>query len=313
MTSEHSGPDLGPGNDGSTGGTITWQQLRDEAERRLRSAQFEHPHRDARWIVERASGLEGVEWVLAADEPATERGVHFFDVMLARRLDGEPLQYVLGRWGFRTLDLMVDDRVLIPRPETEVVAGVALERLEQRRSRATEQERPLRAVDLGTGSGAIGLSLAAECRSVEVWITDRSSASLDVARANLAGLGEAATRVRVAEGDWFDALPSEMAGTIDVVVSNPPYVATGDPLPEEVSRWEPHRALFAGDDGLDDLRVLVHDAPRWLAPGGWLVVEMAPVQAPVVAHLAQAVGLVDVDIRVDLSGRDRMVVARRAS
>src|SRR5690606_38267662 len=148
---------------------------------------------------------------------ATVRGAIHLDAMLARRERGEPLQYVMGRWGFRSLDLLVDDRVLIPRPETEVLAGLALD--EVRRLGA-----PI-AVDLGTGSGAIALSLAAEQPGLEVWGTDASEDALAVARANLAGLGRAATRVRLVAGDWFAALPAELAGRIGVVVSNPPYVA----------------------------------------------------------------------------------------
>jgi release factor glutamine methyltransferase len=286
-----------------------------EAERRLGAEpglEDASPALEARWIVERASGNEGPDYVLGLDEAATERGVHFFDLMLERRLAGEPLQYVLGRWAFRTLDLFVDRRVLIPRPETEVVAGYALDELDRCRDAALAAGRPLVAVDLGTGSGAIGLSLAAERERVEVWLTDASSEALAVARSNLAGLGRPATRVRVAEGGWYAALPTELAGAVDVVVSNPPYVPSGDELPASVLAWEPASALFAGPDGLDDLRVLVAEAPRWLAPGGALVVELDPRQAGAVADLAVASGFVEAEVRPDLAGRDRAVVARVA-
>ena len=240
--------------------------------------------------------------MLGLDEPATRRGVAFLDAMVARRATGEPLQYVVGRWGFRTLDLLIDRRVLIPRPETEVVAGAAI-------GEARRLGRPVTVVDLGTGSGAIGLSVAAEVAEASVWATDRSADALAVARANLAGLGRAATRVRLVEGDWFAALPGELRA--DVIVSNPPYVAVSDDLPAEVADWEPVEALLAGARGLDDLARIVDEAPAWLVPDGALVVELAPSQASSVAERARSVGFADVEVRSDLSGRDRMVVARR--
>ena len=294
-------------------GAVSWRMLAAEAERRITAAGVADPGSagiEARRIVERASGNEGAEYVLGLDEAATERGVHFFDVMIERRLTGEPLQYVVGRWGFRTLDLLVDRRVLIPRPETEVVAGLALDELDRMRPHAEAAGRALTAVDLGTGSGAIGLAVAAERERVDVWLTDASADALAVARANTVGLGRAATRVRIVEGEWFAALPPELAGAIDVVVSNPPYVATGDELPPVVRDWEPPSALFAGADGLDDLRVLVAEAPLWLAAGGALVLELAPSQAAPVAALALEHGFAEAEVRPDLSGRDRAVVAR---
>ncbi|CAM8625658.1 HemK Methylase of polypeptide chain release factors [Acidimicrobiia bacterium] len=295
-------------------GTITWRQLHAEAVRRLTHDSLGDPaecEMDARRIIERASGFEGADYVLGLDEAATERGVHYFDVMLGRRLTGEPLQYVVGRWGFRTLDLLVDKRVLIPRPETESVAGWAISELEFLRPHAVTNERRLLAVDLGTGSGAIGLAIATECARVDVWLTDESPEALAVAQANLTGIGGAGTSVRIGVGSWFEALPAELAGTVDVIVSNPPYVADDDELPSVVRDWEPGSALFAGVDGLDDLRVIVAEASAWLHPRGSLVLEMAPMQVDAVADLARSAGFVDVEIRSDLTGRNRGVVARR--
>jgi release factor glutamine methyltransferase len=141
-------------------------------------------------------------------------------------------------------------------------------------------------------------------------MTDASGDALAVARANLAGLGRAGTGVRLAEGSWFDALPVELVGAIDVVVSNPPYVGTDDHLPEVVRAWEPTRALLAGPDGLDDIRLLVDEAPRWLRPGGALVVELAPGQATDVVGLGSSAGFVDVTVEPDLADRSRCLVAR---
>ena len=228
--------------------------------------------------------------------------MRFVDEMVARRAKGEPLQYVLGRWGFRTLDLMVDRRVLIPRPETEVVAGLAIDAL------------PTSGVlvDLGTGSGAIALSVAAErWPDLEVWATDASADALAVARANLAGLGRRGAVVRLVEGDWFAALPQELRGRVDVVVSNPPYVAATEPLPPEVADWEPagrprgraHRPRSHRGDRRRSGR-LAH-------AGGSLVVEIGETQGAAVRALAQAAGFSDTRIEPDLAGRDRALVARR--
>ncbi len=281
--------------------TVAWRALLAEATSRFEAKNVPEPALSARRIVEEAAGFEPVEFAVSLDEPVTKRAVVRFDRMVDRRLEGEPLQYVLGRWSFRMLDLMVDQRVLIPRPETEVVAGKALEEV-------ARFEQPV-VVDLGTGSGAIGLSIAAEHHEAQVWLTDRSADALAVARANLSGIGRAATRVNVAEGSWFDALDSSLRGTLSVIVSNPPYVATTDDLPEEVAQWEPTEALLAGASGLSDLEVVLAEAPQWLSPQGVLVLEMAPDQTAAIAALAQQ-AFAEVEVFDDLTGRPRGVIAR---
>lgn len=288
-------------------GTITWREVAAETEARL-STVADSPSTETRWIIGRAAGFDGAEYALGLDEKVTERAMHFHDLMVERRLAGEPLQYVLGRWGFRSLDLMVDRRVLIPRPETEMVAGLVIENALA--MRAAGIERPV-VVDLGTGSGAIGLSVAVEVERAEVWITDVSVDALNVARSNLAGIGRAATRVRVLEGSWFDALPAELHGQVDILVSNPPYVSTSDVVDEAVREWEPASALFAGADGLDDIRQIVEGAAAWLRPGGFLILEMDPRQLPIVSELASALDFVGSEIHSDLAGRDRALVTRR--
>lgn len=283
---------------------LHWGDLRDESLGRLRAAGVDDPEQEVRWIIERVTGRTAAEQVASLEEPATEREVRFLDQMVARRITGEPLQYVLGRWGFRTLDLLVDRRVLIPRPETEVVAGLALDVLHR-------LSRPVVAVDLGTGSGAIALSLAVErWPDIEVWATDSSAEALAVARANLAGVGRRASVVRLVEGDWFAALPLELGGRVDVIVSNPPYVATTDALPAEVADWEPTAALLAGPDGLDDIRRIVAEASQWLTREGALIVEIGETQGEAVRAVASAAGFTDVTIAPDLAGRDRALVAR---
>jgi release factor glutamine methyltransferase len=283
----------------STDGSITWRQLWGET-----SALVGDRH-EARWLCEVASAsVDGDEFLARLDEAATVRMVSHLDEMIARCARGEPLQYVLGEWSFRHVTLAVDQRVLIPRPETELVAEAALVK-----AAATGPTRVV--ADLGTGSGAIGLALAHELPrdGTTVWITDMSADALDVARANLAGIGPAAVNVRVAHGSWFAALPPEVR--LDVVVANPPYVAEGSPdLADDVRAWEPHGALFAGPDGLDAIRAIVVGAPDRLVRGGWLVLEIGADQGAAVAELLQTAGFADVEIRRDLAGRDRIAVGR---
>lgn len=294
------------------GSTIAWRDLHREAVDRLGAAGLASPEVDARRIVERASGNEGAAFALGLEDLVTVRGITTFDALLARREAGEPLQYVLGGWGFRQLDLFVDWRVLIPRPETEQVVEAALGEL--RRIGGTGPDaRPVTVVDLGTGSGAIALSLAVEHVHASVWATDASPDALAVTRANIAGIGRPGGRVRVAQGDWFGALPEELRGEVDLVVSNPPYVAEGDDLPAEVADWEPTTALIAGPSGMEHLERIVADAPSWLRPGGVLVVELAPWHAARIADLARQAGFASTEVGQDLAGRDRYAVARLAT
>jgi release factor glutamine methyltransferase len=289
--------------DTATGG-VAWQTLLDEATGRLAGAGFENAEQEARWLVQRASGLEGAELILGLEEPASLGSASFFHDMLERRLRGEPLQYVLGRWGFRVLDLYVDERVLIPRPETEALTQMALEECRRLEARL--------AVDLGTGSGAIALALAVEWTGIDVWATDVSPDALAVARANVAAMGRIGAAVRLAEGSWYEALPAELAGAVDVIVSNPPYVAEleVEDMPDEVRAWEPLPALVSGPTGLEAIEQIVAEAPLWLAQPGSLLVEIAPQQAAQAEALARAAGFGSAAVWPDLTGRDRILLAR---
>jgi release factor glutamine methyltransferase len=285
------------------------------------------PH-EARWILEEASGYP---WPQALDAPLSERSAGRISEMVARRAGGEPLQYVLGRWAFRGLDLMVDGRVLIPRPETEQVVDAALAELDRARARALgdralgdralgdralgDPRSRLVLADLGTGSGAIALAVAAERKAVSVWATDVSPGAIDVASANLAGMGGfAATRVRFALGSWWLALPLELRGRIDVVVSNPPYITTGEmqDLEPQVRDWEPAVALDAGPTGLDCIEEILAGAPAWLRPGGAVVLEVAPARVEAASRIAGSCGFEDVSVLDDLAGRQRILVATLA-
>ncbi len=292
-------------NGAMTDRTITWQELLAETTQRLAEAGVDEATISARRIVEEASGWDGADLGVRLGELATERSVAHLDSMVSRRLTGEPLQYVVGRWAFRTLDLMVDERVLIPRPETEEVAGLAIAHAR----RVAETGISPIVADLGTGTGAIGLSIALEVPEATVYLTDAQEDALAVARANTTGLGRHAVRISIHHGSWFDALPDDLRSSLHVIVSNPPYVAHRDPLPPVVANWEPAAALFAGEDGLMHLATLVRDAPSWLTESGALVLEMAPLQTAIVAEMCLDNGFSSAEIHVDLSGNPRAVVA----
>lgn len=288
-------------------GSLAWNDLIRQASARLALSLGGDRTHEARWIVERVSDYTSTELVVHGTEFVSARAVAFFDSLLERRCTGEPLQYVLGRWSFRTLELHITPDVLIPRPETEYVTEYAVRAAKD----VYAYGRSPVVVDLGTGSGAIGLSVAVEVKASQIWATDVSPRALAVARANLAGLGRAALRVTLVEGSWFDALPRDLAGDIDVLVSNPPYVAIAADLPDDVRNYEPHLALFAEDDGYAFVGLLIDGAPVWLRPGGALVLEMAETQTTRAVEHATRVGLVDSEVIIDLTGRPRGIVCRR--
>jgi release factor glutamine methyltransferase len=292
------------GSAGPADGTVSWRDLENEAKTRLEAALGGNRRQEARWIVERVSGSSSSELSLMLDQPVGVRSVAFFDSIVSRRVAGEPLQYALGVWAFRELDLIVDRRVLIPRPETELVAQAAIDHLHT-------YDRPVVAVDLGTGSGAIGLSIAFEVPRATVHLADLSGDALAVARANAAGLGTAGARVQTHQGSWFDALPASLRGTVDVIVANPPYIAAADELDEVVLKWEPHGALFSAEDGTADISIIIGEAREWLAPGGLLIVEHGAKQGSWTVARAVGAGFREIKTMHDLVGRDRAVIARR--
>jgi release factor glutamine methyltransferase len=258
--------------------------------------------REARWLVEE---------FLPGGDPETRPALL---AAARRRLAGEPLQYVIGHWPFRALDLDVDPRVLIPRPETEGLVDVALGELPLGASLA-----PL-LLDLGCGSGAIGLSVLDELRSRGVAATlvavDESRDALDVARAN--AHKHQLFSVSFVESSWFDALDDSLRGRVDLIVANPPYVGEAELADlDPVLGYEPHGALVAPDAegvaGLEDLAIILREAPLWLRPGGSLVMEHGDTQRRALLQLAERHGYVDVRDVDDLSGRPRVLAAKRPS
>lgn len=216
-----------------------------------------------------------------------------FDALLRRREGGEPVAQITGHRGFWSLELAVTPDTLIPRPETELLVELALERLP-----VAEMGQVL---DLGTGTGAIALAIASERPLVDVSAVDVSEAALAVARANAA---EAGLPLRLLQGHWFEPVAGDV---YRMIVSNPPYIPEGDPHLEQGDlRYEPRSALASGADGLDAIRLIVGQAPVHLLPGGWLLVEHGHDQGAAVRALFQAQGFAHVDTVRDLERRERV-------
>lgn len=259
---------------------------------------------DAEWLLAAALGVDRLQLYLKYDRPLSSEEREAFKPLLRRRAGREPLQYIIGRTGFRELELKTDPRVLIPRPETEVLVQEVLDWA----SAGAES-----VWDMGTGAGAVALSLAAEGTWTRVVATDVSPEALSVAADN-AERYDLGGHVEFREGSLFE--PLEEGERFDVIVSNPPYIAEGEKgeLQPEVRDWEPPEALFAGKDGLDVIRGLVAGAPKHLLSGGLLALECGLGQAEGIAADVQATGAFGaVRIRADLTGRPRFVTAERGA
>lgn len=263
----------------------------------LRAAGVETPQLDAEVLLCEATG-----WGRADLATNPERGVpppagRRFGEMVRRRLRREPVAYIVGRKGFRHIELAVDRRVLIPRPETELLVELALEL------------RPRRVLDVGTGSGAVALAVAHELPECEVTATDTSATALEVARANAERLG-LAERVRFAEGSLPGDETAGTAGGVDLVLANLPYVSEAEwgTLRPEVTEWEPREALLAGPEGLDAIRATI-PVVSTLAPA--LALEVGQGQAETVAAMLGDAHFDAVETRRDLAGIERVVVGRR--
>jgi release factor glutamine methyltransferase len=269
----------------------------------LRAAGVGEPRLDAELLLAHVSGRSRANLLAEPGTPLASAESRLYGEFVRRRLRREPLAYIVGTKGFRRIELAVDRRVLVPRPETELLVEVALER------------RPGRVLDVGTGSGAIALALADELPEAEIVATDTSPGALEVARANSARLG-LDERVRfetgtVPEGESFD-----------LILANLPYVAERDwaGLEPEVTQWEPREALLAGADGLDAYRALltpsaperVRTSPRYARiTANAIAVEVGEGQALAVAELVRGAGFAEVDVRRDLAGIERVVVGER--
>ena len=239
-----------------------------------------------------ATGLSRVQLITQAERPLDEDEARRLQELVARRLRGDPIAYIVGRREFFGLDFQVSDAVLIPRPDTELIVELALERL-------APQGRLL---DMGTGSGAIAVAVAHTRPDAQVTALDVSEAALAVARANAAANG---ARVRFLRSDWFGAL--DAGETFEVIASNPPYIAAGDEhLSQGDLRFEPENALTDHADGLAALRTIIDGAPAHLAAGGWLLLEHGYDQAAAVRALLAQRGYTEVQSWRDLAGIERV-------
>ena len=246
-----------------------------------------------------ATGLTRVQLITQGDRPLSSDEAARLDDLVARRLRGEPIAYIVGRREFFGLDFQVGPAVLIPRPDTELIVELALERLPQHAPRL---------LDMGTGSGAIAVAVAHTRPDAAVTALDVSPDALAVAQANAAANG---ARVRFLHSSWFDAL--DAGEFFDVIASNPPYIAAGDDhLAQGDLRFEPVGALTDHADGLSALRTIVNGGPRHLVPGGWLLLEHGYDQAAAVRMLLADAGFADVQSWQDLAGIERVSGGRCA-
>jgi release factor glutamine methyltransferase len=269
----------------------------------LRDGGIETPDLDACILIGHALGLDHAALVAAGDRRLNTSDENTIAALALRRLGREPVARILGRKEFWSLPLRVDGCTLVPRPETETVVEAALAAIDGRGSRA----RPLRIVDLGTGSGALALALLSELPNAFCVGTDLSIPALVVARDNARRLG--LHRMAFVACNMAEAL----RGPFDLIVSNPPYIASGDiaSLAPEVRDFDPRLALDGGADGLDCYRAIAASAPALLAPGGALIVELGIGQAEPAAALFATAGLVSLPLRSDLSGVPRALVAEK--
>jgi release factor glutamine methyltransferase len=243
--------------------------------------------REARLLLSEASGLPPASLIAFDDRPLPSEAEKRFHGFVERRKRGEPIAYIVGHKEFFDLDLAVTRDVLIPRPETELLVELALER------------EFTSALDLGTGCGALALALKKHRPASTVTAVDHSPAALSIARINAERLG---LHIELLQGEWFQALGSER---FDLVLSNPPYVARGDPHLDAL-RFEPVSALVAGEDGLDAIREIVRCAPRHLEPQGWLLLEHGMGHHDRVQRLLEEAGLESIRTWPDLSGIPRV-------
>jgi len=272
---------------------------------RLEEVSVEEAEREALFMLAHLEGAGPSELLARLDEPLDVGCIEVLDGWVERRARHEPLQYILGSTEFWSLEFRVTPDVLIPRPETELLVEEGIRFLRDHTGGLV--------LDLCTGSGCVAVSIARELPEASVLATDVSAAALDIAREN-ARSNDVAERIVFLEGDLFAALEGRgLDASFDLIVSNPPYIASSDVdvLQPEVSLYEPRSALDGGEDGLSFIRRIVEDAPRFLRPGGLLLVEIGNGQAEDVGRLMEGVeGLDGFEVRKDYSGADRVVAAR---
>lgn len=285
-------------------------------ERTLAAAGVATPEVDVRLLAAHALGIPHRRVRSGLDAATTEQ-LDVLERLVERRAQRVPVQQLTGTAPFRYLDLLVGPGVFVPRPETEVLVGLGLDLL---RRGAVGEARTV--VEPCTGTGAVGLALATEQPGLRVISTELTPAAVELARRNLARVeaGEAdveglaaGSSVQILQGDLLAPVPASLRGEVDLLISNPPYLpqSARTELPPEVADHDPDTALFGGPDGYEVVDRLVQAADTWLVPGGWLVLEIDDRRGEVAARRAEAAGLHEVRVTTDLTGRDRVLVARR--
>ncbi len=277
--------------------TVTLEQLIRDGAERLQCAGLGEPRRQALRIWNDISESGSGRVFLEPEYPVDSRTASWFQEAIRRRIQGEPLAYIVGWTGFRHLSLLSDGRALIPRPETEGLVDLLLQRV-----------RTGRVADVGTGSGCIALSLAQEGAFTEVVGIDCSPAALELAHVNCR---TARLPVTLAQGDLCRPL---RPGAFDALISNPPYLTVGEysSLGASVRDWEPALALVSGEDGMAATARLLNEGRDVVRPGGWVALEVDCSRAEIVAGLAGRLGWSDVGVHTDLFGRERYMLARRS-
>ncbi|MEM9732124.1 MAG: peptide chain release factor N(5)-glutamine methyltransferase [Pseudomonadota bacterium] len=291
---------------------VTFVTLLASATKTLSDAHLPNAHlpdaqREARLLLQHASGLDSTALLLAENDPVSQNTARLFEAYIQRRLSGEPVFRIIGRREFHGMDFHLNAETLEPRDDTETLVEAVLAQIEDR-------NQPLRFADIGTGTGIIPISLLAELGSATAFATDTASHACEAARMNGEKLGYA-SRLTVVEGNWFEPLctQGDQAGQgspFDFIVSNPPYIATNvvDGLSPEVLQHDPRRALDGGEDGLDAYRVLLDGAAKHLNPHGFLALEIGFDQKDSVIDLARTKGWALLAAQKDLGGQDRALI-----
>ncbi|MGJ8640564.1 MAG: peptide chain release factor N(5)-glutamine methyltransferase [Opitutaceae bacterium] len=282
---------------------LSIREIKERTESFFKEKGVPNPKLDADLLISHSLGMKRLDLYLDLDRPLTEIQLSELRPLVKRRAQREPLQYILGTVEFCDLNLKVDDRALIPRPETEELVELIVEKFKG-------FDAPKRILDLGTGTGALALALAHKFPDTDVIAVDMSEAALALAKENTETLN-LTDRVLLKQGSWFEPIADEQA--FDLIVSNPPYLTTHEMTtaePEVVS-YEPTSALVSGDDGLDDLRTIIGTVPRFLTAGGILAMETGVAQREALDQLAQKAGLSGESVD-DMSGRPRFYFCRSA-
>lgn len=255
---------------------------------------------EARILLEKTLAVNSAWLISHAEDCVDLHTLSLFETLIQRRVNGEPIAYILGEREFFGLNLKVTPDTLIPRSDTETLVEAALAKI--------PDDQPRKVLDLGTGTGAIAIAIARHKPNADVMAVDLSAAALDIAMSNVHQL--AISNVTCVQSDWFNALD---AMRFDVIVSNPPYIEVKDQhLKQGDLRFEPISALVSGEDGLSDIRIILNNVLVYLKPQGWVMLEHGYLQGPSVQELMAEAGLVDIETIQDLAGNDRVTIAKNS-